>query len=786
MNRQNPTLANQTVDAKPAHAQGRVLQRKCACGTHTIGGGECGDCGKKARRLQRHAAPGRKEVAEVPEVVQDVLHSQGSPLDRGTRAFMESRFGQDFSRVRVHTDARAAESALSVNALAYTVGSDIVLGAGQYAPQTDAGRRLLAHELTHVVQQRGAHSQLQPLSVEEESSPAEAEADRMSRAVMSAAPVAPVRETLLAGRLGRVSGNAPANAPAGTPAGTQTPTPASAPANAPAASRQRGLQLDILGADMSVTDSNVRAAKQALGTDIRVSSIEDMISQLEKTAGRTTGSCVERLTIWNHGSPASQALVGTETITPKGGKPYKLAYSGLTIGWLLNQGNQAALTRLRNVFCCGAQMQWMGCGTAGVEAEGGLRTEAEQKESKLRYVTHGSRYKDAQDAADHGASLLGATFGNLNVQSWADATCTTVNADTDFTYIVPQNPKRLFYAGHGGKFVAFPPHDPARCTCDPATGRPQSTWNVKEAKQFIRDKEQAALGDDYLWHLYLQTFQANWKQRQRPEMKDDVRASMRRLILEAAAKITVPSGLPVGDVRPWTNLDTVNPEWAAVTSPHLVFCFPENAWRWIMVNQKAIQTTPSHTQQVLAHELLHAADMWKAAQEFKRDNGEPPEGKGDRCTPVGQDVRKKWTDAWGQYVNKFFAFFEGKGGGAERHVEIYAESVKPHWAKLTLQERVGWFGGMLQNVPPDLPAAKTFDAEQLILNIFKTPRPEELALRQELAAVLSRVAAEMVLGDANRKVDTGKGRTLLNHFGLVWRLNPGQRKLLLDWLDTSK
>src|SRR5205085_3153068 len=70
-----------------------------------------------------------------------------------TRTFMEPRFGHDFSRVRVHADGRAAESARSVNALAYTVGEDLVFGAGQYAPGTSAGKRLLAHELSHVVQQ---------------------------------------------------------------------------------------------------------------------------------------------------------------------------------------------------------------------------------------------------------------------------------------------------------------------------------------------------------------------------------------------------------------------------------------------------------------------------------------------------------------------------------------------------------------------------------------------------------------------------------------------------------
>jgi hypothetical protein len=84
-----------------------------------------------------------------------VLRSPGHALDEGVRSFMEPRFGQDFSRVRVRTDTRAAESAAAVSALAYTAGRDIVFGSGQYTPQTLAGRKLLAHELTHVIQQRG-------------------------------------------------------------------------------------------------------------------------------------------------------------------------------------------------------------------------------------------------------------------------------------------------------------------------------------------------------------------------------------------------------------------------------------------------------------------------------------------------------------------------------------------------------------------------------------------------------------------------------------------------------
>jgi len=92
---------------------------------------------------------------KVPPLVHKVLRSSGHPLDSRTRAFMEARFGHDFSQVRIHTDAQAAESAQAVNALAYTVGQNIAFGSGRYAPGTRVGNRLLAHELAHVVQQAG-------------------------------------------------------------------------------------------------------------------------------------------------------------------------------------------------------------------------------------------------------------------------------------------------------------------------------------------------------------------------------------------------------------------------------------------------------------------------------------------------------------------------------------------------------------------------------------------------------------------------------------------------------
>ncbi len=88
--------------------------------------------------------------------VGDVLRSAGRPLDEATQRSMSTRFNFDFNGVRVHDDARAAGSALSVSASAYTVGNHVVFGNGQYSPSTAAGQRLLAHELTHVVQQSDA------------------------------------------------------------------------------------------------------------------------------------------------------------------------------------------------------------------------------------------------------------------------------------------------------------------------------------------------------------------------------------------------------------------------------------------------------------------------------------------------------------------------------------------------------------------------------------------------------------------------------------------------------
>jgi len=104
-------------------------------------------------QLKAEAAGGAVDTREAPPIVDEVLRSPGQPLDAGTRAFMEPRFGHDFSGVRVHSDAKAAESASAVQARAYTAGRNVVFGAGEFAPGTHEGQKLLGHELAHVVQQ---------------------------------------------------------------------------------------------------------------------------------------------------------------------------------------------------------------------------------------------------------------------------------------------------------------------------------------------------------------------------------------------------------------------------------------------------------------------------------------------------------------------------------------------------------------------------------------------------------------------------------------------------------
>ncbi|MBZ5493573.1 MAG: DUF4157 domain-containing protein [Acidobacteriia bacterium] len=127
---------------------------------------------KKVQRSETGAGP-----VTAPDSVHEVLRSPGRPMDSSARSFMEPRFGHDFSGVRIHTGAAADRAVRDVSAAAFTVGSDIAFASGRYAPETEAGRHLLAHELTHTVQQgNAAETNAKALEVGRADDPAEREA----------------------------------------------------------------------------------------------------------------------------------------------------------------------------------------------------------------------------------------------------------------------------------------------------------------------------------------------------------------------------------------------------------------------------------------------------------------------------------------------------------------------------------------------------------------------------------------------------------------------------------
>lgn len=149
-------MADPAAPARDDTTSSSRIQPQCAgCGAGVrAAGAKCAACAAEDRAVQRKsAANGGGPAAST------VVAGTGTPLSHAARAFFEPRFQRDFGDVRVHADHDAADAAHSLDALAYTTGRDIVFGEGQYAPGTTAGRRLLAHELAHVVQQTGRAQQ---------------------------------------------------------------------------------------------------------------------------------------------------------------------------------------------------------------------------------------------------------------------------------------------------------------------------------------------------------------------------------------------------------------------------------------------------------------------------------------------------------------------------------------------------------------------------------------------------------------------------------------------------
>lgn len=164
--------------------QHTAVQRSCSCGGEVGVDGECMTCRATREALQRHAA-GPTEQDAVPTSVSRALRSDGGhPIDRATRTSMESAFGADFGDVRLHTDSQAATAARDISAKAFTSGQSIYFGAGQHRPDTAEGQKLLAHELTHTIQQGSGRGELQTSPrISQPGDPLEREAEVVSEQV---------------------------------------------------------------------------------------------------------------------------------------------------------------------------------------------------------------------------------------------------------------------------------------------------------------------------------------------------------------------------------------------------------------------------------------------------------------------------------------------------------------------------------------------------------------------------------------------------------------------------
>ena len=827
-------------------SQSGILQRKCACGGSAGMSGKCEECSKKQRlglqtklqvnepgdiyeqeadriadhvmaatahpivngappRIQRLAAQPAGQMDAAPASVDQALASPGRPLEPALRQDMEQRFGHDFSRVRVHSGAAAEQSAQQVNASAYTAGHDIVFGAGRFAPGTHEGRRLIAHELTHVVQQDG-------------------------------------------GQLHQA--RAQAKEGAGGPSVVQRQPKGAAPART---ASQQPLRFDTIGTDTNPRDSVAviadRMAKKHGGTVLRVDSMKNMIDQIDNLLAGN--KCLGELVIWYHGSPEIQLLVGNYELPigkvkelkgeekkrkeeedkkrrKKGLAPVpdremaRIQGSGFTRQWLQAAGNRPLLNRFRHMFCCGGTMQWIGCGTATIRAPGGLRTEQELKQGEGNFERYPDIYQSAKDAERHGANLSGGSFGAVNVQAWANATCATVRSATNFVTLDLKAPdeKGWFTIDGGGQWVDAKPQ--GVCPCDPATGRIGGEAPSREDMVKAAQKQTAAfLGgkENVLWHQKLlalrsglphatevvgagtsqgdRTFEAkpgSLPQRLQDEMKNRAKVGhdpkscgnagplecyyltlIRELLHLAGEGVTPPDPLAKDPIPPLIRFVRVSAggTWAAVTQRHLAVVNRDDFWSWMVFSDRAISETPAFTRTVIQHELEHAADYERDLVEFEKTNPRPTTTPPPRYSqPAEKSVITGWNDQWGKYINAFIAFSEGRTR-PERHLEIVIGqalqqakggglSVK-QWSS---GERAFWFQLAFQDLPPDVPAGTKVPGEEKVQQAFDSAGSSlQLAAVQRAYWSIKRAICETEGKDADEiEKNRGPARTLVQHF----------------------
>jgi hypothetical protein len=288
---------------------------------------KCAAC-EETDKVQTKRADADVAVEEAPAAVDEVLHSPGRSLDAAARSFLEPRFGRSFDQVRVHTDARAAESARSVGARAYTVGRDIVFAEGSYAPGSMAGRQRIAHELTHVAQQDPVSARhdmtatLRRVTAPDQSQTPGADADT------PAATPAPTPGTASqpASPPTTTPGTAPAQTGTGTPCADgsvdqdQDPLP-----SVPAFTYQLMSGAAVFAA---ITKRDPSITFHPLGASDPVFNPGSLGSVKVSTAPDTGQSCLKCLADWTLPVPAWESLIANDYVTSDESKRFPVIRPG--------------------------------------------------------------------------------------------------------------------------------------------------------------------------------------------------------------------------------------------------------------------------------------------------------------------------------------------------------------------------------------------------------------------------------------------------------------------------
>ena len=317
------------------------------------------------------------------EVVGNGLNAPGDPLDAGIREFMEAGFGFDFGGVRVHTDSRAADSSKAINAKAYTIGQDVVFGAGKYSPGSGEGKKLIAHELSHVVQQFGNVSIGGQLEISKPWDESERAADDIADLVVDSSGGPTNRSTNI-----NLTGNSASQAATVPTVSRQTDDDNQRATSAPESSSNGG---GLLGFMKDMADPALEFAGDVIpGAGIVTGPISAALSGTEGMQGESTFEKVKGALGFATGTAGTAAEMGGFSLLGGGGEA---AAGSMALGAL---PEAAAAGELGTLGLAGPVAAVLGAGLAGVGT--GMAIE--------KYTGLGSKAGDAASWVDNKVSGL--------------------------------------------------------------------------------------------------------------------------------------------------------------------------------------------------------------------------------------------------------------------------------------------------------------------------------------------------------------------------------------------